>query len=109
MLCNECSRRSRTPPPRAVGLEPGQTRSAIIDRRCLDRIGFNATRARLSAVHGELPEDGLAGYGVTGDKLMMAVAHKLVWGEADNAPVEDIFRQTQQIADQADLLLIDGD
>ena len=60
-------------------------------------------------VNGELPEDGPAGYGITGDELMMAVAREPVSGEANNAPVEDISRQAQQIAAQADQLLIDGD
>ena len=61
------------------------------------------------AVEGELPEDGLAGYGDTGDDLMMALARKLVSGEADDAPVEDIFQQAQQIAAQADQLLVDAE
>ena len=62
------------------------------------------------AVEGELPEDGLAGYGDTGDDLMMALARKLVAGETeDDAPVEDIFRQAQEIAAQADQLLVDAD
>ncbi len=61
------------------------------------------------AVEGELPEDGLAGYGDTGDDLMMALARKLVSGDADDAPVEDIFREAQEIAAQADQLLVDDD
>ena len=61
------------------------------------------------AVEGELPEDGLAGYGDTGDDLMMALARKLVSGDAEDEPVEDIFRQAQDIAAQADQLLVDED
>ena len=61
------------------------------------------------AVEGELPEDGLAGYGDTGDDLMMALARKLVSGETEDEPVEDIFRQAQQIAAQADQLLVDAE
>ena len=61
------------------------------------------------AVEGELPEDGLAGYGDTGDDLMMALARKLVAGDAEDEPVEDIFRQAQEIAAQADQLLVDDD
>ena len=61
------------------------------------------------AVEGELPEDGLAGYGDTGDDLMMALARKLVSGDSEDEPVEDIFRQAQQIAAQADQLLVDDD
>ncbi|MCY3923107.1 MAG: hypothetical protein OXG27_12045, partial [Chloroflexi bacterium] len=57
----------------------------------------------------DLPEDGLAAYGDTGDDLMMALARKLVSGETDDAEVEDIFRQSQQVAAEADHLLVDGD
>ena len=45
------------------------------------------------AVEGDLPEDGLAAYGDTGDDLMMALARKLVSGETDDAEFEDIFEQ----------------
>ena len=34
------------------------------------------------AVEGELPEDGLAAYGDEGDDLMLALARKIVAGEA---------------------------
>ena len=61
------------------------------------------------AVEGDLPEDGLAAYGDTGDDLMMALARKLVSGETDDAPVEDIFQQAQQVAAEADALLVDAD
>ena len=61
------------------------------------------------AVEGELPEDGLAGYGGTGDDLMMALARKLVSGDSEDEPVEDIFRQAQEIAAQADQLLVDAE
>ena len=59
------------------------------------------------AVEGDLPEDGLAGYGDTGDDLMMALARKLASGDAQDEPVEDIVRQAQEIAAQADWLLVD--
>jgi hypothetical protein len=61
------------------------------------------------AVEGELPEDGLAGYGDSGDDLMMALARKLVSGDSDDETVEDIFQQAQQIAAEADQLLVDAD
>ena len=61
------------------------------------------------AVEGDLPEDGLAAYGDTDDDLMMALARKLVSGETDDAEVEDIFRQAQQVAARAEDLLVDGD
>ena len=61
------------------------------------------------AVEGDLPEDGLAAYGDTGDDLMMALARKLVSGETDDAEVEDIFRQAQQVAAEAEDLLVDTD
>ncbi len=59
------------------------------------------------AVEGDLPEDGLAAYGDTGDDLMMALARKLIAGETDDEPVEDIFQQAQQVAADADALLVD--
>ena len=61
------------------------------------------------AVEGDLPEDGLAAYGDTGDDLMMALARKLVSGESDDEAVEDIFRQAQQVAAEAEDLLVDAD
>ncbi len=54
-------------------------------------------------------EESLAAYGDTGDDLMMALARKLVSGEIDDAEVEDIFQQGQQVAAEADHLLVDGD
>ena len=59
------------------------------------------------AVEGELPEDGLAGYGDSGDDLMMALARELVAGDAEDEPVEAVFRQAQEIAAQADQFLVD--
>ncbi|MCY4620194.1 MAG: hypothetical protein OXD50_16850, partial [Chloroflexi bacterium] len=59
------------------------------------------------AVEGDLPEDGLAAYGDTGDDLMMALARKLISGETDSEPVEDIFREAQQVAADAEALLVD--
>ena len=50
-----------------------------------------------------------AAYGDTGDDLMMALAGKLVSGDAEDEPAEDIFRQAQEIAAQAYQLLVDGD
>ncbi len=61
------------------------------------------------AVEGDLPEDGLAAYGDSGDDLMMALARKLVTGETDSEPVEDIFARAQQVAAQAEELLVDAD
>ena len=40
-------------------------------------------------VNSELLEDGPAGYGITGDELLMAVARDPVSGEANNAPGEE--------------------
>ena len=56
-----------------------------------------------------MPEDGLAGYGDTGDDLMMALARKLVSGDTEDEPVEAIFQQAQQIAAEADQLLVDAE
>ena len=53
-------------------------------------------------------EEGLAACGDTGDDLMIALARKLVSGEADDAKVEDIFRRTPQLAVEADHLLVDS-
>ena len=59
------------------------------------------------AVEGELPEDGLAAYGDDGDDLMLALARKLVSGEADADSVESVFAQAQRVAADAEALLVD--
>ncbi len=61
------------------------------------------------AVEGELPDDGLAAYGDEGDDLMLALARKLVAGDEDSdaEAVEDIFAQAQQVAADAESLLVD--
>ena len=58
------------------------------------------------AVEGELPEDGLAAYG---DDLMLALARKIVAGEEDADSVESVFAQAQQVAADAEALLVDTD
>ena len=55
-----------------------------------------------------MPEDGLAAYGDTGDDLMMALARKLVSGETDDGEVEDLFARAQQVAAEAEQLLVDA-
>ena len=59
------------------------------------------------AVEGELPEDGLAAYGDDGDDLMLALARKIVAGEEDADSVESVFAQAQQVAAEAEALLVD--
>ncbi len=60
------------------------------------------------AVEGELPDEGLAAYGDDGDDLMLALARKLVAGdEDDHESVESIFAQAQQVAADAEALLVD--
>ncbi len=60
------------------------------------------------AVEGELPDDGLAAYGDDGDDLMLALARKLVAGdEDDHESVESILAQAQQVAADAEALLVD--
>ena len=59
------------------------------------------------AVEGELPEDGLAAYGDDGDDLMLALARKIVAGEEDANSVESVFAQAQQVAAEAEALLVD--
>ncbi len=60
------------------------------------------------AVEGELPDDGLAAYGDDGDDLMLALARKLVVGdEDDHESVESILAQAQQVAADAEALLVD--
>ncbi len=59
------------------------------------------------AVEGDLPEDGLAVYGDTGDDLMLALARKLISGEEDADSVESVFAQAQQVAASAEQLLVD--
>ena len=61
------------------------------------------------AVEGELPEDGLAAYGDEGDDLMLALARKIVAGEAGEESVEDVFVQAQQVAADAEGLLVDAE
>ena len=61
------------------------------------------------AVEGELPEDGLAAYGDDGDDLMLALARKIVAGEEDAGSVESVFAQAQQVAAEAEALLVDGE
>ena len=56
------------------------------------------------AVEGELPEDGLAAYG---DDLLLALARKIVAGEEDADSVESVFAQAQQVAAEAEALLVD--
>ena len=60
------------------------------------------------AVEGELPDDGLAAYGDDGDDLMLALARKLVAGDEDGSEsIESIFAQAQQVAADAEALLVD--
>ena len=61
------------------------------------------------AVEGELPEDGLAAYGDEGDDLMLALARKIVAGDAGEESVEDVFAQAQQVAAEAEALLVDAE
>ena len=61
------------------------------------------------AVEGELPEDGLAAYGDDGDDLMLALARRIVAGEEDAGSVESVFAQAQQVAAEAEALLVDED
>ena len=60
------------------------------------------------AVEGELPEDGLAAYGDDGDDLMLALARRIVAGEEDADSVESVFVQAQQVAAEAEALLVDA-
>ena len=97
---------------KADWVEPKQRETWVAKRveEGIDVLKLVAQKLQSSlAVEGELPEDGLAGYGDSGDDLMMALARKLVSGDADDAPVQDIFRQAQEIAAQADQLLVDDD
>ena len=61
------------------------------------------------AVEGELPEDGLAAYGDDGDDLMLALARKIVAGEEETGSVESVFAQAQQVAAEAEALLVDAE
>ena len=61
------------------------------------------------AVEGELPEDDLAGDDDDGDDLMLALARKLVSGEADAESVESVFARAQRVAADAEALLVDED
>ena len=59
------------------------------------------------AVEGELPEDGLAAHGNDGDDLMLTLARKVVAGEDDAGSVESVFAQAQQVAAEAEAVLVD--
>ena len=65
------------------------------------------------AVEGELPKDGLAAYGDDcaygddGADRMLAPARKIVEGEEDADSVELVFAQAQQVAADAEALLVD--
>ena len=61
------------------------------------------------AVEGELPEDGLAAYGDDGDDLMLALARRIVSGEDDADSVESVFAQAEQVAADAEALLVDDE
>ena len=63
------------------------------------------------AVEGELPAEGLAAYGDDGDDLMLALARKIVAGagEEDADSVESVFAQAQQVAADAEALLVDAE
>ena len=54
-----------------------------------------------------MPEDGLAAYGDDGDDLMLALARRIVSGEGDADSVESAFAQAQQVATDAEALLVD--
>ena len=59
------------------------------------------------AVEGELPEDGLAVYEDDADDLMFALARRIVSGEEDADSVESVFAEAQQVAAEAEALLVD--
>ncbi len=61
------------------------------------------------AVEGELPEDGLAAYGDDGDDLRLALARKIVNGDAedDAETVEQVFAQARDAETAAEELLVD--
>ena len=50
-----------------------------------------------------------AAYGDDGDDLMLALARKIVAGEAGEESVEDVFAQAQQVAADAEALLVDAE
>ena len=104
----QASRRSwrigQTRPVRVVYLAYRQTLQA-------DALTLVAKKLQSSlAVEGELPEDGLAAYGDDGDDLLLALARRIVSGEAAEAePVEAVFAQVQAAAADAEALLVDAD
>ena len=60
------------------------------------------------AVEGELPEDGLSAYGDDGDDLMLALARRIVNGEADESEtVEAVFASARDAESEAEELLVD--
>ena len=76
-----------------------------------DALKLGAKKLQSSlAVEGELPEDGLAGYGDNGDDLMMAMARKIVSDEEDEAEtVETVFAWARDAeASTKEYLVYDG-
>ena len=65
------------------------------------------------AVEGELPEEGLAAYGRSGDDLMLALARKIVNGaqeeETDEESVREAFAQARSAEAEGEELLVDED
>ena len=58
------------------------------------------------AYRNTLQADALAAFG---DDLMLALARKIVAGEEDADSVESVFAQAQQVAADAEALLVDAD
>ena len=101
----QASRRSwrigQTRPVRVIYLAYRQTLQA-------DALTLVAKKLQSSlAVEGELPEDGLAAYGDDGDDLLLALARRIVSGEAPAEPVEAVFAKAQAAAADAEALLVD--
>ena len=91
--------------PMMVGQRPSPTTSPS-SRILQECPGFSGSSL---AVEGELPEDGLAAYGDDGDDLMLALARQIVAGEEDAGSVESVFAQAQQVAAEAEALLVDAE
>ncbi len=56
-----------------------------------------------------MPEDGLSAFRDEGDDLMMALARKIVSGDADEAEtLEEVFAQDRHVESGAEELLVDA-
>ena len=96
--------------PPGVGDSRGRDRRSTLQA---DALKLVARKLQSSlAVEGVLPEDGLAAFGDEGDDLMMALARKIVSGEAEETETaigEEVFTQARDAVTEDEEQLVDVD